>query len=354
MGQENNISCELCSSTEIETLYKAVEGYFGVPNIHTYMICQNCGLVFIHPKPTSEYLTLIYEKNYHPPFDITKKNLRLKIKEKVYAYYLTASKAQNNSFLRVFYKIVRDYYIIPHTSGRRILDVGCGNGHFLNLFKQNGWETHGTEISKTSASYAEKLGNKIFTGELTDAHYPQQYFDVIVINHVLEHISDPKKLLDECYNIIKDDGTIVVAVPNFDCFDSKFLHNSWFSIHIPCHLYQFNKKTLKNYLNLSHFKVYKEQFDPLLKSIIHQYYPLYPYLKSLFVNSFMNEKHISRKNSVSIFLSLVRVFIIIFLYKPICLLFTKKQAEKFSSQVILYAKKESNYSEYSIRYQNRD
>jgi SAM-dependent methyltransferase len=277
---------------------------------------------------------------YHSPFDITKKKLKWRIEKNLYAYYLTNSRYNNPHRSKTLINLLRNYIIMPPmSSGTRILDVGCGNGHFLYLFRQNGWETHGTEISEISAKYAESLGNKIFNGELKAARYPRKHFDVIVINHVLEHIANPREMLLECYNILKNDGTLIVATPNRDCFDSRFLSNSWHDIHVPCHLYLFNIQCLKTYLQGCNFKVHREQYDPVLKSIFQQFYPLNPYLKRMFINLYMNEKYISRKNLLNIFYSLMKVFIIVILYKPFYLLLNKNRMENFSKQFILYAKK---------------
>jgi SAM-dependent methyltransferase len=98
----------------------------------------------------------------------------------------------------------------------RFLDVGCATGFFLNGLRQStGWEVHGVEFGKDAVAYARsELGLDVLEGDLTDAGFPDEYFDYVHVNNVLEHVLDPVGLLVECHRILKPGGHFFLAVPN--------------------------------------------------------------------------------------------------------------------------------------------
>lgn len=96
---------------------------------------------------------------------------------------------------------------------------------------------------------------KICRIELTSRDYPPDYFDVCTLNQVLEHVPDPSALLREINRVLKKNGSLLVGVPNFVCFDSKLYKENWAQLDTPRHLYQFDFTTLRKLLELSGFKI---------------------------------------------------------------------------------------------------
>ena len=120
----------------------------------------------------------------------------------------------------------------------RILDIGCGLGFLLSGLKPE-WEAHGVEVSSFAAKHASQWG-KIFVGELQDAGYPDTYFDVVVMYHVIEHIADPAAELVEVRRVLAPRGVVALLTPNAACarllgrsrwsgFRRSFEHLSYFS-----------------------------------------------------------------------------------------------------------------------------
>jgi len=98
-----------------------------------------------------------------------------------------------------------------------LLDVGCGDGAFLDLATKRGWAVDGTEVSAWAADHASRrLGRAIIHGEIWDAGFPAQRYDVVTLWHVLEHAWAPLRVLEEVWRVIKPSGRLVVAVPNVD------------------------------------------------------------------------------------------------------------------------------------------
>jgi 2-polyprenyl-3-methyl-5-hydroxy-6-metoxy-1,4-benzoquinol methylase len=96
----------------------------------------------------------------------------------------------------------------------RLLDVGCGTGSFLRAAEAHGWDVTGTEFSRDGARMAESDGYTVFTGDLWEAGFPDEGFDVITCWHVIEHVSDPRRLLFEMRRILSPGGLLVLATPN--------------------------------------------------------------------------------------------------------------------------------------------
>jgi SAM-dependent methyltransferase len=145
--------------------------------------------------------------------------------------------------------------VIPFKEKGRILDIGCGSGKTIGWMKEYGWELLGVDIAINACKVAEEQGLKTFCGNLHDAKYASGYFDVIILNHSLEHMYDPLSLLRECGRILKNKGLLIVAVPNFGCLESRLFGASWFQIDAPRHLYHFTRDTLNKLLNAAGFQV---------------------------------------------------------------------------------------------------
>ena len=97
----------------------------------------------------------------------------------------------------------------------RLLDVGSGNGLFLHQMKRLGGAVAGVELDGRAASVARaKFGLEVFEGPLEEATFPDEYFDAITMNHVIEHVLDPVGLLKECRRVLRPGGKLVVTTLN--------------------------------------------------------------------------------------------------------------------------------------------
>jgi ubiquinone/menaquinone biosynthesis C-methylase UbiE len=146
--------------------------------------------------------------------------------------------------------------IMRHKKNGRILDVGCGDGSFLFDFKQRNWDVYGVDISKISCRIAKKkLGNNIFNCELKNCGFPDQYYDVITLNHVLEHLPNPEEELREIRRILKDDGVVYAGVPNIDSLQFKICRESWLHLDLPRHTIHYTSDTVRGIFEKNGFRV---------------------------------------------------------------------------------------------------
>jgi SAM-dependent methyltransferase len=128
----------------------------------------------------------------------------------------------------------------------RILDVGCGPGYLLSGIDKE-WECHGVEISAVAAEHAAQWG-KIHFGTLESANYPDAFFDVVVLFHVIEHVPDPAALIGEIRRILKADGLLILGTPDFDSACARRFGEQFRLLHDPTHIALFSEESLRRFL----------------------------------------------------------------------------------------------------------
>jgi 2-polyprenyl-3-methyl-5-hydroxy-6-metoxy-1,4-benzoquinol methylase/ribosomal protein S27E len=251
--------CNICGKTLFESLFyekdklHKIRGKFGVVK------CLSCGLIFINPQPSFKELKKYYPKKYYS-FDKIRtlskdKNVRLKL----FLYRLYYDKNNHRPFLRaIFYPIK---YLIRTTevsSKYKILDVGCGSGQFLYEMKKLGIkELHGVEPGGFDQKSAIKYGLKIKKTDLLAENYPNSYFDLITMSHVLEHTNNPSQIIKETKRILKQKGKLIISVPNSRSLNFFLFRKNWFNLDVPRHLFTFNDINLPNLLRKNGFKIIK-------------------------------------------------------------------------------------------------
>ena len=149
--------------------------------------------------------------------------------------------------------------VISVRKGGRLLDVGCGTGIFLDMMRRQGeWEVFGVEINEEAAKYArEKLQLDVFAGDLSEANFPTSYFDVVTLWHVLEHLHEPRSVLREIYRILRDDGWLLLSLPNAASCEAQLFKEFWAGLDIPRHLYVFTPAAVKELLRQESFETVK-------------------------------------------------------------------------------------------------
>jgi SAM-dependent methyltransferase len=146
--------------------------------------------------------------------------------------------------------------------------AGCGmrDSAFLQLAQNNGWEIRGTEYSPYAAKFAgDLLKADIYCGHLMDARYEDSFFDVVTFWHVLEHLHDPMRYLQEAHRILKPSGQLVIAVPNVNDYIMQLAYRlvKGRSLKLfskddrEIHLYHFSAETLRKYLRETGFECQK-------------------------------------------------------------------------------------------------
>ena len=174
------ITCNLCGDKEYKQLArcKIEKADADLPMEDISIVkCANCGLVYANPRPEyspEEFNKLYSEEYFNAPY------MRFYIEKE--------GRQSNESFTS------RLAWIEKFKRNGRILDIGCASGGFLRMAKDRGWEAFGVEVSKTAAEIArEKYGLPVSTGKLDEAGFDNEFFDVVTVNDVLEHIENSIK-----------------------------------------------------------------------------------------------------------------------------------------------------------------
>lgn len=136
----------------------------------------------------------------------------------------------------------------------RVLDVGCGRGVLLRAFARAGYEAHGVEISAAAATGVEAFAELRIAPRLADAGYPDGFFDAVILWHVLEHLRDPRGAIAEAFRILRPQGRLVVAVPNFMSAQARWAGADWFHLDLPRHLHHFGLDGLERMLGRCGFE----------------------------------------------------------------------------------------------------
>ena len=162
--------------------------------------------------------------------------------------------------------------INAHSNQGALLDIGAGTGEFLSVAKNNGWNVTGIEPSSKAKAIAENKGVS-FVPNLESI--PSQSFDVITMWHVLEHVPDLDHQINELKRIVKPNGTIIIAVPNFNSFDAKHYGKFWAAFDVPIHFWHFSKTAIQKLFkekNLNLINVLPMKFDSFYVSLLSEKY----------------------------------------------------------------------------------
>jgi ubiquinone/menaquinone biosynthesis C-methylase UbiE len=190
-----------------------------------------------------------------------------------YGEYEGMEERISNARLGLFRKVLLQLDKEVKTKSRRLLDVGCGQGHFLKMAQDAGWQVEGVELAKSVCDYAQKnFGIGVINKNLEEANFGQNFFDCITLWNVLDHLLDPLVTLKEVKRILKPQGILLIRVPNvnFHLFIHKLLtllptNNRYKEIRGLSVItnYGFSNRTIKQILAKAGFKKIEVNNSPL-------------------------------------------------------------------------------------------
>jgi len=173
--------------------------------------------------------------------------------EQDYDAYYTAENLTVPTFINsILDEIVATFE--PYRKSNRLLDVGCGAGTFLEAAARAGWEAMGVEVSRTAAEHVSGRGFEVFCGELEKARYPDEHFDVVILSEVLEHVPDPRALLEASARVLRSGGLLWGTTPHGRGISARLLGLGWSTVCPPEHLQLFSVAGIKSLLSGAGFR----------------------------------------------------------------------------------------------------
>lgn len=217
-------------------------------NGYSMVRCERCGLVYVNPRPSKE--EFLAQSGHHGKKDCSDESACSRVMEK--------------SYRRVAKRLAK---LFPKRG--KLLDIGCGYGHFLEMAKGSGWYVTGIDSSPKVIQKVAKMGFPVYCSAIKDILYvqnsygqksfPKQSFDCITMFFVLEHLTDPMEALVKVYELLKEGGVFVALVPHvtptFKLLGMflKAFKSDLTVFDVPCQLYDFSPAVLRKMLNLAGF-----------------------------------------------------------------------------------------------------
>jgi 2-polyprenyl-3-methyl-5-hydroxy-6-metoxy-1,4-benzoquinol methylase len=229
---------------------------------------EELGMLITSPKPEESNLSKYYESD-------------------AYISHTDSSK----SLIDKIYQIVKNYTIRKkvkliaslQTEGASILDIGCGTGDFLAAAKNKGWSVVGIEPNENAKNLAIKKVNTAHTKvssfykniEAFLKDKGDEKFDVITMWHVLEHVYNLEDYIRNLEKLLKPNGSLLIAVPNYNSFDAKYYGKFWAAYDVPRHLWHFSQKSIAKLFGENNMEVIQTipmKFDSYYVSLLSEKY----------------------------------------------------------------------------------
>jgi 2-polyprenyl-3-methyl-5-hydroxy-6-metoxy-1,4-benzoquinol methylase len=138
--------------------------------------------------------------------------------------------------------------------GLELLDVGCGSGTLLSLLKRRGFRVRGVDFSSEAAAIAKSENDvEVAVGSLEEVQFPDRSFDVVTLFHVMEHVTNPRLVLNEVSRILRPKGAVILQVPNIESWQFKVFGAQWYGLDIPRHVIDYSKSSMLKLLSDSGF-----------------------------------------------------------------------------------------------------
>ncbi len=241
MTDVEHVACNLCGADDAALLYPNTlpEGEHHMRHIEALQCthpgygvhgpvvkCRRCGLVYINPRPNGPDVLSDYE-------------------QVVDELYIQEREGRVLTFQRHLRPLER---IVGPPDGKRLLDVGCHIGVFVDVAQQRGWDAWGIEPSRWAAEQAQAQGLKVVNGTLATCDLVAASFDVITLWDVIEHVPDPRAELAHVHRLLKPSGGVVVIhTIDIESLFARLMGRRWPWL-MEMHLYYFSPRTLRRML----------------------------------------------------------------------------------------------------------
>jgi 2-polyprenyl-3-methyl-5-hydroxy-6-metoxy-1,4-benzoquinol methylase len=253
-------NCPACNSNSINQVLN-VEDYTVSHEKFAVWHCNDCTLRFTQDVPNAATIGPYYQSSSYVSHSDTKEGLINKL------YHFVRSIT-----LKSKCRLVKQFTSLQTGN---LLDIGAGTGAFAHTMQQANWKVTGLEPDEIARKVAmEKFQLAL---EFPDKLYQleNESFDAITMWHVLEHVHDLHGYLEKFHSILKSNGKLFIAVPNYTSYDAQLYKEHWAAYDVPRHLYHFSPKSIQQLAQAKGFtvKAYKPMwFDSFYVSMLSEQY----------------------------------------------------------------------------------
>jgi 2-polyprenyl-3-methyl-5-hydroxy-6-metoxy-1,4-benzoquinol methylase len=263
------IDCLQCGGSDHETIVITHDRLTRLGGNFRVVRCRDCQLAFTNPRPTDRARSLFYPDNYAPhlqpdaptgALQSCRKGLERAALRRRFGYPPPATDWRTiwRSLLAraVFRRRRNRQHWIPFRPPGRLLDFGCGADDFLDQMRDYGWQVEGLDLfPQVIETLRRKFGILAHLGTLPHPDIKPASFDAITMRHSLEHVPDPKQVLQAAADALRQGGIVVVGVPNFGSWSFRHFRENWTGLALPRHLTHFTPATLGRMADAVGFRV---------------------------------------------------------------------------------------------------
>ncbi|PYX76278.1 MAG: hypothetical protein DMG72_05330 [Acidobacteria bacterium] len=271
--------CSLCNEEGKQLYLATVDWLFGVPGNWGLRRCSSCDVAWLDPQPAPKDSDKLYARYYTHSTNapLTRlgrlRHATLKCVLARLGYPVPRPKEILPQLLSHVRSVARaaalDVLALPASETGVLLDVGCGNGEFIARMSSLGWTVSGVDPDATAVSYAWSRGLEVFRGTISDLPVTPCY-DVITLNHVVEHVIDPVGLLRECRKRLRPStGRLIITTPNINSLGHWWFNRYWRGLEVPRHLVLFSQDSLRECVKRAGLSLYSLCTETRLARMIY-------------------------------------------------------------------------------------
>jgi 2-polyprenyl-3-methyl-5-hydroxy-6-metoxy-1,4-benzoquinol methylase len=234
------MNCPVCNHSNVKIAIES-QDFSLTQTPFSILHCIHCSFRFTSPVPNQDEIGQYYKFNDYISHTDTKEGWM----NQLYHFVRTKTLADKTKWVQSLFTGHKGH----------ILDIGAGTGAFAHAMQEKAWKVTGLEPDAVTRDKAFEIHQLHLQSTAAIFDLPENEFEVITMWHVLEHVHALKPYLKQCFKSLKDNGRLIIAVPNYTSFDARYYKKYWAAYDLPRHLYHFSPKSMTILLNEMQFEI---------------------------------------------------------------------------------------------------